>query len=158
MKRGRTRMNDKLILLLQKPDNPGILVSVLREAFDCDIISVSEGALFDRLLRNCRPDLIVLDLSFAGADGAGLLSDPDGGFQRETGHYRKVPVIGIARRNEDRIPPAVLGRVDTILSLPFHRDQFVAAVTGWLTCPPAVQAAVQAAGQPFGETLRRTGT
>ncbi len=127
----------KLVVVLHKPDGCDVLGDILKEATDCDIVSLSDAHMFDRIIRNCRPDLIVLDLAFGPELTGAMAGNQAGGLFAQLNSRNRVPAIGITRRELPEPPPEIRERMESILTLPFHREQFLEAAVHWLRAPAA---------------------
>ena len=104
-------------------DDPEML-QLLRRTFEVEgygVILVADGASAVMLLRDCKPDLIILDIMMPGPDGYMVLKDIRQSYN--------IPVIMLtAKRDVTSLKKALALGADAYVKKPFRPKELVARV------------------------------
>lgn len=114
--------------ILVVEDDPALLRGLADNlrAESYDVLTAADGELACRLIRQERPDLIVLDLTLPGLDGLEVC-------RRARHEGVRSPIVMLTSRNEegDRVRGLELG-ADDYISKPFSLSELLARVRGIL--------------------------
>lgn len=130
----KARQAIPLALVIDDDPDARVLIGQIVEEAGCRVITVSSGAEGLRMARECRPDLITLDLLMPEMDGWTVLrqlkSDPE---------MSEIPVVVVSIVAQER-KGSVLGAVE-VLQKPVSRAELL-AVLGRVVKVPAGQVVV----------------
>ncbi|HEX9118288.1 MAG TPA: response regulator [Anaerolineae bacterium] len=129
-------MLDKTYQILYVEDQPEA-VNLMRLALrkiGCEVYGAGDGILGVKMMKDLRPDLVMLDLMLPGCDGWQVRE----AMQADEG-LRDTPVVVVSARvplgtRNDRQPPAA----DAYVTKPFSLAEIRSTVSRILSLPAAV--------------------
>lgn len=138
------------ILIIDDDDKLNRLLQAFLAGFNMEVISATRPSVGLRLLRDRRPDLVILDLMLPEMDGFAVC--------REIRRLSKVPIIMLTARGDlaDRIVGLELG-ADDYLAKPFEPRELVARIQSVLRrCRQDLLPDTIAAGRVTIDRMART--
>jgi DNA-binding response OmpR family regulator len=87
-----------------------------------EVIAVSRGDKVIPMVRECQPDLILLDVLLSGADGRKIARE-----LKSTEYARDIPLILVSAHPSASVSAAAWG-ADAFLAKPFDLDQLIEMV------------------------------
>lgn len=119
-----------------------------RDGFD--VLRAADGLQAVKLVKEHKPDLVVLDIMMPGLDGVGVLKK-----LRQGNSTRHLPVIMLTARSQmgDRITGLEAG-ADDYLTKPFSPRELVLRITGLLKRVNTVRTVAQLTVGPFDLDFR----
>jgi CheY-like chemotaxis protein len=113
-----------LILVVEDDDDNLLLIRYALESFGCRFIGQSNSQQALATIKECKPDLILMDVLLPGVDGIQLVK-----YLKQDEVTRQIPVIAVTAlaKTEDRESLLLVGFAD-YLSKPYMLDDLEAAI------------------------------
>lgn len=117
-----TSERQRVVVVVEDDNVTRDLLATLLQEEGFRAVTVADGEQALRVIQRLKPDLVTLDLSLPGKDGAEILAE------LQSGRLSKTVAVIVVSATSAHLPPHIRALANGVLDKPFSLDELMRAV------------------------------